>query len=156
MKDDEYELWQFHAHWGKESTRGSEHTLNGESFAAELHLVHWNRSKYSSPGEACEKPDGLAVLGRFLKIDNENPDKGLEKVLHYLDKIKYCGDKADLKGDLDPTSLLPKKNKAYWTYEGSLTTPPLLECVIWLVLKDKMSVSEAQVRIKRGQLENLV
>ena len=32
----EYELWQFHAHWGKESQAGSEHTVDGKAFAAEV------------------------------------------------------------------------------------------------------------------------
>jgi len=34
--DDEFELWQIHAHWGKENDRGSEHTIDGEKFAAEV------------------------------------------------------------------------------------------------------------------------
>ena len=36
-------------------------------FSAELHLVHFN-TKYGSLGEAVDKPDGLAVLGIFLKV----------------------------------------------------------------------------------------
>ena len=36
-------------------------------FSAELHLVHYN-TKYGSLGEAVDKPDGLAVLGIFLKV----------------------------------------------------------------------------------------
>lgn len=36
-------------------------------FSAELHLVHYN-SKYGDFGSAADKPDGLAVLGIFLKV----------------------------------------------------------------------------------------
>lgn len=36
-------------------------------FSAELHLVHFN-TKYGSFGEAADKPDGLAVLGIFIKV----------------------------------------------------------------------------------------
>ena len=34
----------------------------------QLHLVHWNRSKYDSPNVAAGEPDGLAVLGIFLEV----------------------------------------------------------------------------------------
>ena len=62
----EYQLAQFHAHWGGENARGSEHTVDGKAFSAELHLVHYN-TKYGDLGTAVDKPDGLAVLGMFIK-----------------------------------------------------------------------------------------
>jgi len=34
--DSQYELWQFHAHWGNSDDHGSEHTVDGKSFAAEM------------------------------------------------------------------------------------------------------------------------
>lgn len=46
--------------------------------------------------------------------------------------------------NFDPKTLLPA-SLDFWTYEGSLTTPPLLESVTWIVLKDPISVSPAQV-----------
>jgi len=33
----------------------------------------------------------------------------------------------------------------YYTYDGSLTTPPLAECVKWIVFKEPIEVSAAQV-----------
>ena len=36
LMDSEYELWQFHAHWGSENGKGSEHTVDGKEFAAEV------------------------------------------------------------------------------------------------------------------------
>lgn len=44
----------------------------------------------------------------------------------------------------DPTTLLPACLD-YWTYEGSLTTPPLYESVTWIVCKDPIHVSSEQV-----------
>jgi hypothetical protein len=38
------------------------------SFRLQLHLVHWNSSKYTNCGEAAGYPDGLAVLGVLLKV----------------------------------------------------------------------------------------
>ena len=41
--------------------------MDGKSFSAELHLVHYN-TKYGDLGGAVDKPDGLAVLGMFIKV----------------------------------------------------------------------------------------
>jgi len=40
--------------------------------------------------------------------------------------------------------LLPVR-RAYYRYEGSLTTPPCSETVDWLVLADRIEVSEADI-----------
>lgn len=68
LYNDDYVIEQFHSHWGSDVHKGSEHTVDGVCFAGELHLVHWNHTKYSSFAEAAGKPDGLAVLGVFLKV----------------------------------------------------------------------------------------
>jgi carbonic anhydrase len=47
---------------------GSEHTVDGKEYSGELHLVHWNKTKYGSFAEALGQPDGLAVLGVFLQV----------------------------------------------------------------------------------------
>jgi len=144
----EYELWQFHAHWGKSGSKGSEHTIDGKQWDAELHLVHWNRSKYASPNEAAGQPDGLSVLGIMLTEGSTKTGHAeFEKICSLLDKIKYKGDKTAVpKGSIDPAKLLPEgAGKCYWNYEGSLTTPPLLESVIWIVLKGELELSKDQM-----------
>uniref|UniRef100_A0A4W2CAS3 Carbonic anhydrase n=1 Tax=Bos indicus x Bos taurus TaxID=30522 RepID=A0A4W2CAS3_BOBOX len=119
-----YRLVQFHFHWGSSDDQGSEHTVDRKKYAAELHLVHWN-TKYGDFGTAAQQPDGLAVVGVFLK-----------------------GKSTDFP-NFDPGSLLPNVLD-YWTYPGSLTTPPLLESVTWIVLKEPISVSSQQVRLLKS------
>lgn len=46
----------------------------------------------------------------------------------------------------DPSCLLPESINEYWTYAGSLTTPPLTEAVTWIVMKQPIEVSHDQVR----------
>lgn len=58
---EKYTFWNFHIHWQ------SEHTLNGQSYPAEIHIVHFNL-KYGSIGNALDKPDGLAVVGIFFEV----------------------------------------------------------------------------------------
>ncbi|XP_057592367.1 carbonic anhydrase 2 [Hippopotamus amphibius kiboko] len=135
-----YRLVQFHFHWGSSDEQGSEHTVDKKKYPAELHLVHWN-TKYGEFGKASQHPDGLAVLGVFLKIGNAKP--GLQKVIDMLDCIKTKGKSASFT-NFDPCGLLPECFD-YWTYLGSLTTPPLLESVTWIVLKEPISVSSEQM-----------
>ncbi|XP_071058501.1 carbonic anhydrase-like isoform X4 [Pseudochaenichthys georgianus] len=142
-----YRLKQFHFHWGASNDRGSEHTVNGIKSPCELHLVHWN-TKYPSFGEAASQPDGLAVVGVFLKISAANPR--LQKVLDAFDSIKTKG-KQTVFANFDPKTLLPD-SMDFWTYAGSLTTPPLLESVSWIVLKEPISVSRTQMARFRGLL----
>ncbi|XP_068615284.1 carbonic anhydrase 1-like, partial [Brachionichthys hirsutus] len=142
-----YRLKQFHFHWGSEDKCGSEHTVSGKKFPAELHLVHWN-TKYASFGEAADKPDGLAVVGVFLKIGDKN-DK-LQKLLDAFSSIKCKGKQRSFPG-FDPATLLPG-SLDYWTYDGSLTTPPLLESVTWIVCREEISVSSEQMSKFRSLL----
>ena len=70
LNNDIYRVEQFHCHWGCSDARGSEHTVDGQAFSGELHIVHWNSTKYGSFHEAAGHPDGLAVLGCFLKVND--------------------------------------------------------------------------------------
>lgn len=142
-----YRLKQFHFHWGASDDKGSEHTVAGKMYPAELHLVHWN-TKYANFGEAASKPDGLAVVGVFLQIGGDNAS--LQKVLDALNAIKAKGKQTSFTG-FDPTTLLPSCLD-YWTYDGSLTTPPLLESVTWIVCKEPISVSSKQMAKFRSLL----
>ncbi|XP_037069435.1 carbonic anhydrase-like [Pollicipes pollicipes] len=135
-----YALAQYHCHWGREDERGSEHTVDGHKYAAELHLVHYNK-KYGSFAAAADKDDGLAVIGIFLKVGKEN--KELLKVTNTLKNIKYCGSTAKMEPS-DPDNFMPDTRR-YWTYEGSLTTPPLYESVTWIVFAEPTEISREQL-----------
>lgn len=141
-----YRLEQFHCHWGATSDQGSEHTVDGLAYAAELHLVHWNTTKYTSFAEAATKDDGLAVLGVFLKPGAANSEVG--KVVSLLSNVTYRGESAEWPGAVDIEKLLPA-NRTYWTYQGSLTTPPCTESVTWIVFKEALEVSEEQLQTFR-------
>ncbi|XP_016105142.1 carbonic anhydrase 7-like [Sinocyclocheilus grahami] len=145
-----YRLKQFHFHWGGKGCRGSEHTVGGKTYASELHLVHWNAIKYKSFGEAAAAPDGLAVLGIFLEIGDEH--RALHQITDALYMVKFKGSVTDFKG-FNPKCLLPNSLE-YWTYPGSLTTPPLYESVTWILLKEPIYVSEKQMGKFRTLLFN--
>lgn len=145
LGEDIYQLAQFHAHWGGEDSRGSEHTVDGKMFSAELHLVHYN-SKYGDFGNAVDKEDGLAVLGVLIKVGTEHEEFG--RLCEVLQDIPRKGDVLPLQEPINPENFLPR-NRSYWTYPGSLTTPPLYESVTWIVFKQPVQISAIQLKIMR-------
>jgi carbonic anhydrase len=87
---DTFEFSQFHWHWGSVSTKGSEHTLDGKEYPAELHLVHFN-TKYGDIATAVSKADGLAVLGFFYEVsatENTNLKTFTDQVSGLITKRK--------------------------------------------------------------------
>jgi carbonic anhydrase len=123
--EDEYRLEQYHFH------APSEHTLDGESFDAEAHLVHVN-----DDGE-------LAVVGVFLKV-GASPSQLLDAVM--TNAPEEAGEEAQTGEDRSPIELLPGGRVTHYsTYSGSLTTPGCDEGVRWIVLEDTLRVSGTAV-----------
>ena len=116
-----YELVQLHVH------TPSEHTIAGEPYAMEVHLVHQS------------KAGKLAVVG-VLFADGA-PSAALAPVWKQLPK---AGGASALKKPFDPTALLPADSGMY-RYAGSLTTPPCSEGVKWIVLR--RTATDAAARI---------
>ena len=92
---------------------------------------------------AAGQPDGLAVLGMFIEIGSQHEE--FDKVIQCLEKIPNKGDETPIEDQgVDCNNLLPTTH-GFWTYPGSLTTPPLFESVTWIVFKEPIQVSEEQV-----------
>ena len=119
--------------------------------AAELHLVHINE-KYDTIEEALENHDGLAVVGILLTNDASSDQSWFTTVFAAAKtrEVRTKGDKVSGQFDLRniEKELVIRGNSddlSYFTYEGSLTTPPCSEVVTWLVAKTTLSISPNQV-----------
>ncbi|PIK49738.1 putative carbonic anhydrase 2 [Apostichopus japonicus] len=140
---DKYRLLQFHCHWGSDDSKGAEHTIDGQQHAAELHLVHWNTDKFTSPGDAIKNDKGIAVLTAFIKVGKEH--KGWNQVLDHFKEISDVNGVCNMDEDFNPKCLLPENLTDYWTYEGSLTTPPCYESVRFIIFKEVVELSKEQL-----------
>jgi carbonic anhydrase len=122
-----YTLLQFHFH------APSEHRINGQLADAELHPVHQN-----ALGE-------LAVVGVLLKIDNKNANPLFDQIMSGAPVGVAASTENNLGGEINAKDLLPKGKSSYYTYTGSLTTPPCTEGVNWYVLSNTGAISSAAV-----------
>ncbi len=119
-----YELLQFHFH------RPSEERIDGRQFDMVAHLVH-------------KDAEGrLAVVAVLLDRGSGHPL--VQTVWNNLPLEK--GDEVAASVALDLNNLLPQ-DRRYYTYMGSLTTPPCSEGVLWMVLRQPVPISPEQVGI---------
>ncbi|MFQ5480820.1 MAG: carbonic anhydrase, partial [Thermodesulfobacteriota bacterium] len=123
VNGERYNLVQFHFHGP------SEHTVNGKHAAMEMHLVHQS------------KKGAYAVVGALI----EKGDKNKAFSTMWKNLPEEAGEKESLKATVNVKDLLPAK-KAFYNYSGSFTTPPCTEDVTWFVMKDKVNLSEHQLK----------
>ncbi|XP_023342334.1 carbonic anhydrase [Eurytemora carolleeae] len=144
-----FEFAQFHLHWGKDDTKGSEHRLVGAMLPAEIHLVHWNK-KYGDFGTAAAQSDGLAVVGFFYQVAASSNAK-YTPILDGLKKLPGTENNFEVDiGSITLNDLIPAGATDHLHYKGSLTTPPCLESVFWNVFTDKIDLSDADLAVIRG------
>lgn len=121
-----FDLLQFHFH------EPSEHRVDGEASALELHFVHANQL-----GE-------LAVVGVFLDAGDGEPQPVIDRIWSTVPERP--GERAPI--EVSPADLLPA-DRSYYRYAGSLTTAPCSEGVRWYVLRGRLRVSPEQVEAYR-------
>ena len=142
--DQRFQFTQLHLHWSGGSEQGAEHTLAGRRPAMEVHLVHFN-VKYKTIKDATAKPDGLLVVGVFLTpAPSDNPS--LAPIIEAVSKTHKKGAKADLTKGVKLKDLLPPSFASrFYSYNGSLTTPPCSQSVTWIVAADKKTLGKQQL-----------
>ena len=117
-----FELKQFNFH------APSEHTFNGKHFPLESQLVH------------ADKDGNLAVVAVMFEMGRNN---ALLSPL-WMKMPNKKGDKNALPKQYDVSAMLPS-DRDYYRFDGSLTTPPCSEGVLWFVLKQPAIASKPQI-----------
>ncbi|XP_043943279.1 carbonic anhydrase 9 [Protopterus annectens] len=147
---DVYHAAQLHFHWGTDGQEGSEHSVDGEHYDAEIHVVHYS-DKYQNLKEAADKVDGLAVLGAFIQVGEEE-NAGYQRVLTYLKNVTEEGSRTTVPF-VNANDLLPVRLDRYFRYNGSLTTPPCFQSVTWTVFNETVFVSKEQLELLESTLK---
>jgi carbonic anhydrase len=121
--DKKYVLKQFHFH------RPSEEKINGKGFDMTVHLVH------------ADEDGKLAVVAVLLQKGEDNPL--VHELWSDLPKEKDEEEFFD-NVQINLSQILPS-DRSYYTFPGSLTTPPCSEDVTWFVLKHPVTISAEEV-----------
>jgi len=124
----QYRLVQFHFH------KPSEEAIDGKRADMVAHLVHQHH-------------DGrllvVAVLMNSSLEASQAENAAFQMILNHIPLVKK--ESSSPNGIMiDLNQLLPK-NLAYFTFMGSLTTPPCSENVQWVVLKEAAVISKQQL-----------
>ena len=125
VQGNRYELVQFHFH------KPSEEHINGRTYDMVVHLVHKDDEGH------------LAVVSVLLEKGKDNPF--IQTIWNNL-PLEQNAEVSPPDVAIDLGKLLPD-NHNYFTYMGSLTTPPCTEGVLWMVLKTPVQISPEQVAV---------
>ncbi|MQM03044.1 hypothetical protein Taro_035817 [Colocasia esculenta] len=136
LEGKKYALKQMHWH------SPSEHTIDGERFPMELHLLHASDDK------------SLAVISILYQYGHADPFLyQLKEKLEELSKEACSGDtEAHISVDEVDTKALRRHTRKYFRYVGSLSTPPCTENVTWNILGKVREMSKDQADLLRSIL----
>ncbi|CAF1491586.1 unnamed protein product [Rotaria sp. Silwood1] len=127
----------FHLHWGTNYRDGSEHTINGQSFAAEAHLVYKNLETQE-----------IAVFALFFHIVHSVYEENSEwKKYTHLGSSLTEGNAMNCTFNLSQLTQIKSRN--FVRYMGSLTTPPYTEGIIWTVFLDAIPILDTNLNLLR-------
>lgn len=124
VADKRYQFKQFHFH------SPAEHTIDDTTHPLEMHLVHQE-----------EGTDNLVVLGVFIEEGQSN--EFLENVFSEIPEEEKSEVATDITIDL--SDYIPPA-QTFYTYIGSLTTPPCTVGVDWVVFEEPIQASSEQIQ----------
>lgn len=109
----------------------------------ELHIVFF-KQMYENFKNAMEQNDGLCVVALFFDIsDSDNPS--YEEFTNLLEGVRTSNTSVNFERQSGLKNFLAPNMDTYFTYDGSLTTPPCLEIVKWIDIKEPIFLSHNQV-----------
>lgn len=153
---DHYSVFQIHFHWGSISSQGAEHYIEGLGGLGEVHIIYFNQ-KYQNFSHAENQNDGVLILAFHLKICSNSAFSGLfGNNNQHLEMIRVNGNResgiswrfADIYNCATDFVFCIER---FYVYNGSLTTPPCSQSVLWWVSDQQLCITDDQLEMLRLQ-----
>jgi len=108
-----------------------EEPVKGRFDDMSIHLLH-------------KSADGKMVIVAVRVVEDRSMGNAILAMLwDHLPKVAHKTE--TIRDMVNPGGLLPA-DRSYWTYTGSLTTPPCTEGVQWYIFEQELGVSRTQLR----------
>uniref|UniRef100_A0A3P8XM92 protein-tyrosine-phosphatase n=1 Tax=Esox lucius TaxID=8010 RepID=A0A3P8XM92_ESOLU len=146
---DQFKVGKVTFHWGRcnASSEGSEHSLNGVKYPLEMQIYCYEAHRFESLDNAIKNGGRITALAVLFEVCFSCP----QLYTHCLTSVcVYSPLHPGKSGTVGPFSLqglLPNSTEKYFTYNGSLTTPPCTETVEWIVFKNTVAISDTQLEM---------
>ncbi|XP_021697212.1 carbonic anhydrase-related protein 10 [Aedes aegypti] len=137
-----YRFHEIHVHYGLHDQFGSEHSVEGYTFPAEIQIFGYNSQLYANFSDAVFRAQGIVGVAILVQLgDLSNPE--LRMLTDQLERIRFGGATAPVRR-LSVRDLLPD-TEHYMTYEGSTTAPACHETVTWIVMNKPIYITKQQL-----------
>ncbi|XP_033938221.1 receptor-type tyrosine-protein phosphatase gamma isoform X2 [Pseudochaenichthys georgianus] len=131
-------------HWGHSNgSAGSEHSINGRRFPVEMQIYLYNSDDFDSLSAAIKERRIIAAMSVFFELgQKDNP--AVEPIIQGLKGVVHHEKETNLRSFI-LRDLLPSSVNNYYRYTGSLTTPPCIKVVEWIIFSRPVYLSHSQL-----------
>ncbi|CAF1639269.1 unnamed protein product [Rotaria magnacalcarata] len=148
-----FDFLNFHLHWGQNYKSGSEHQINSKKYAGEIHIVYVNRRTRQLAAIAIFMQSNRSIDLNETKNTYQIENTTLNEWKRYFSTartLQYSNISIVL--SLNLAKLMGNNFNEFWRYQGSLTTPPCTENIIWTVFKAPIIFTENELNSFRKNI----
>ncbi|KAH8394799.1 hypothetical protein KR222_006244, partial [Zaprionus bogoriensis] len=127
-------------HWGWSNSEGSEHTLNNRKYPLEMQVLHRTGAAVPRP---CTSSYDLLMIAYIFELSAHNPF--LDPLMQSLKLVQQPGKRVEI-APFPLSYLVYPFRTGFYSYGGSLTSPPCYQGTEWFVFPESLAISDFQLR----------